>query len=479
MKNLVVSIFALFLLLLFFSCKQTNKDENRELVDETSIDQIDDFTLEEVNETIPTIDSITPAPTEEVTEIDTILSKQYYYTRSGEKADIQVRVGDVDNLGFGWDPGFDPFCGQNTSVHRYPWEVDSTDHAGTDRIMVVSAYKRARSDGYTSYTLRAHTDPVAIKMDFEPPAIEINKVVLQLMLDDFQSPVFGSSFQFHINGKRLTYIESVINNLNQSGPTGKLVQVGVLPEDFELFESGSISISIDDPINDAGDGYAIDFVQLLINPTSEYKCDGNIRGIVKDEQGNLLEGVLVSANGLVQSLTAEDGTFVLNEVPVGLINVSANKSGYQQASKASELRREENKQVTLILKEKETEDESFLSEEIKEKGFVNLYGILFDSGKDVPKQESKPVLKELANFVKNNDSLKIEIIGHTDSDGDFAYNEDLSRRRAQAVKQWLTDQEINVSGVTADGKGESNPVASNDTDAGKALNRRVEVRVIQ
>ncbi len=66
-----------------------------------------------------------------------------------------------------------------------------------------------------------------------------------------------------------------------------------------------------------------------------------------------------------------------------------------------------------------------------------------------------------------------------DSEGDNACNENLSRRRAQAVKQWLADQNIDVSKIKADGKGESNPVAINNTDAGRALNRRVEVKVIQ
>ncbi len=470
MKYLLYSWAIIFLFTLNFSCKNAEEKTPEVLPEET-------IPLKE--EVVSETENIIENDTVKTSETDTIVSDQYFYTTEGDKAAIQVRVGDVDNLGFGWDPGFDPFCGQNTSIHRYPWEVDSTDHEGTDRIMVVSAYKRARSDGYTSYTLRAHTDPVPIEMNYDPPAIEIKEVVLQMMLDDFQSPVFGSSFQFHINEKRLTYVESVINNLNQSGPTGKLVQVGMLPEDFELFTSGSINISIDDPINDAGDGFAIDFIQLLINPTSEYKCNGSIRGIVKDEQGNLLEGVLVSANGLVQTLTAADGTFVLNEVPVGMIVVSANKSGYQQTSKASELMREENKQVTLVLKEKEAENENYVSDEIKEKGYVNLYGILFDSGKDIPKAGSEPVLKELAGFLRNNAEIKIEIIGHTDSEGDAAYNEDLSRRRAKSVRSWLKKEGIDITYILADGKGEYSPVASNETDAGKALNRRVEVRVIE
>ncbi len=95
------------------------------------------------------------------------------------------------------------------------------------------------------------------------------------------------------------------------------------------------------------------------------------------------------------------------------VHFKSDHKGYEQASEAFELKREEEKDITLILKEKEAEDENFLSEEILGKAFVNLYGILFDSGKDIPKEESEPVLNELASFVKNNENLQIEIIGHT------------------------------------------------------------------
>jgi len=83
------------------------------------------------------------------------------------------------------------------------------------------------------------------------------------------------------------------------------------------------------------------------------------------------------------------------------------------------------------------------------------------------------------NFSCKNAEIKIEIIGHTDSEGDAVYNEDLSRRRAKSVRSWLKKEGIDITYILADGKGESSPVASNQTDAGKALNRRVEVRVIE
>ncbi|MCK4662028.1 MAG: OmpA family protein [Bacteroidales bacterium] len=406
-------------------------------------------------------------------------NKKYFYTENNSNADIVVRVGDIDNLGFGWDKGFDPFCGKNTRVHSYPWTTNPKDHVGTDRIMVVSSYKSGRSDGYVARTKRPENNPIDIKITFKKPTIKIEKVVIQMMLDDFQAPVWGTSFQFHVNGKRLTYVEDIINKLKQTGPIGKLVQVGLLPEDNHLFETGNVSIKIDDPITGAGDGFAIDFIQLLINPKGKYKCIGNIKGVVKDEEGNLLENVLVSANGLKENLTESNGNFSLQAVPIGVLTVTASKSMFSSASINFELKKDENKIIELILKKKTLESEDYLSKELKEKGFVNLYGIRFDSGKDIPKSESEATLNEVANFLRNNPNLKIEIIGHTDSDGDNKLNEDLSLRRAQSIINWLKSKGVNISNLSASGLGESNPVANNKTESGKALNRRVEIKIFK
>lgn len=405
-------------------------------------------------------------------------SDQYFYKENSNNSDIVIRVGDIDNLGFGWVKGFDPFCGMNTSVHDYPWVTDENDYKGTDRIMVVSSYNSGRGDGYSSTTKRPDNIPVSIDINYKKPTIEIEKVVLQMMLDDFQAPKWGTSFQVHINGKRLSYIEDIINKVEQTGPTGKLVQVGLLPEDNELFSTGKVSIKIDDPVTGAGDGFAIDFIQILINPKGNYECTGNIRGVVKDTEGNRLKDVLISANGLKEGLTDASGAFALSAVPIGIMTITANHNLYERGSVSFELKKDENKQIELILKRKTLESKEYLSQELKEKGFVNLYGIHFDSGKDIPKSDSEATLDELADYITNNSDLKFEIIGHTDSDGDIKTNNDLSLRRAQSIINWLKAKGVNVSNLSAIGLGESSPVASNKTESGKALNRRVEIKAL-
>lgn len=108
-------------------------------------------------------------------------------------------------------------------------------------------------------------------------------------------------------------------------------------------------------------------------------------------------------------------------------------------------------------------------------GKLVSYGIQFDVNSDKLKPESFATIKEIAQVLKDNPTVSIKIIGHTDSDGDDAFNMDLSKRRAAAVKTELTKTwGIDAARLETDGKGESMPVASNDSGINKAKNRRVE-----
>ncbi len=108
-------------------------------------------------------------------------------------------------------------------------------------------------------------------------------------------------------------------------------------------------------------------------------------------------------------------------------------------------------------------------------GKIISYGIYFDSGKDVVKAESYGAINDIAKVLKENPTVKIMIVGHTDSDGDDAGNLDLSKRRAANVKNSLVkDFGIDASRIETDGKGETAPIAQNDSPENKAKNRRVE-----
>ncbi|HOZ31113.1 MAG TPA: OmpA family protein [Bacteroidales bacterium] len=108
-------------------------------------------------------------------------------------------------------------------------------------------------------------------------------------------------------------------------------------------------------------------------------------------------------------------------------------------------------------------------------GKLVSYGIYFDSGKDVVKPESYGSLKEIAAVLTENPTVNIQIVGHTDSDGDDAMNLDLSKRRAANVKNSLVnDFGISTDRIQSDGKGESVPLIPNTSVENKAKNRRVE-----
>jgi OOP family OmpA-OmpF porin len=108
-------------------------------------------------------------------------------------------------------------------------------------------------------------------------------------------------------------------------------------------------------------------------------------------------------------------------------------------------------------------------------GKLVSYGIYFDVNSDKLKPESNATIKEIAQVLKDNPTVRISITGHTDSDGDDALNVDLSKRRAISVKNELTKSYgIDAARLETDGKGESQPLAPNDNALNKSKNRRVE-----
>jgi OmpA-OmpF porin, OOP family len=121
-------------------------------------------------------------------------------------------------------------------------------------------------------------------------------------------------------------------------------------------------------------------------------------------------------------------------------------------------------------------DASSLANSLKETGKAAIYGIYFDTGKSTLKPESQPTLKEIAKLLTSDPALKLYVVGHTDNTGIFAANVKLSTDRALAVVNALVTQfSVNISRLTAFGDGPTSPVATNDTEEGKALNRRVEL----
>ena len=121
-------------------------------------------------------------------------------------------------------------------------------------------------------------------------------------------------------------------------------------------------------------------------------------------------------------------------------------------------------------------DASSMANTIKTTGKVAVYGIYFDTGKSELKPESLNALEEISKLLKSDPSLKLYVVGHTDNVGTFESNIKLSMDRATAVINALvTKHSVNAANLKPFGNGPCAPVATNDTDEGKALNRRVEL----
>jgi OOP family OmpA-OmpF porin len=108
-----------------------------------------------------------------------------------------------------------------------------------------------------------------------------------------------------------------------------------------------------------------------------------------------------------------------------------------------------------------------------------LRGVNFDFDKSNIRPDARPVLDEAISVLKSEGGVAVIAEGHTDAKGTDTYNQKLSERRANAVKEYLVRGGIPTSRIRVVGYGESRPVASNDNEEGRAQNRRVELRIAQ
>ena len=134
----------------------------------------------------------------------------------------------------------------------------------------------------------------------------------------------------------------------------------------------------------------------------------------------------------------------------------------------------------IIVESKPMEDEvtidaASLNKGISETGKIAVYGIYFDTGKSDIKPESKPTIDEIVKMLKQNSTLKLFVVGHTDSDGKLESNMKLSSDRAASVVKALIENGIQTARLKSSGVGPYCPVESNRTEEGKAKNRRVEL----
>jgi len=129
-----------------------------------------------------------------------------------------------------------------------------------------------------------------------------------------------------------------------------------------------------------------------------------------------------------------------------------------------------------VMEQEVVADPEALSDDLRNKGHVAIYGIYFDTDSAAIKPESEPALKAIAEMLKQNNSLKVYVVGHTDMTGTLEHNLKLSKSRAESVvKELVNTYSISSSRLKAMGVGPLCPVATNQSEEGRKLNRRVEL----
>jgi outer membrane protein OmpA-like peptidoglycan-associated protein len=413
-----------------------------------------------------------------ITKNDGDWSLQSLILKNTAEADLAIRVGDIDNLGFGFEEEFNPFSGRSTWSHAFPWQVKKEDARGTDRIMIPSSYKywSFNSDGYTGSTTRPTNNPQSISIPLaEVKNVTVDSASLQLFIDDFQAPSMGSKFQVKINGLRFTEAEKMINRIDQTGPIGKLITIRLTPEFLAKLNADSLVIAIDDPVSKVGDGFAVDFVKLLINPKIIYK--GKISGrIIDAETGQPIPHAVAFVEGFDSDVADEEGNFMIEDIPAGLSIVKGSAAGYSSDEKQADVITEETTE-NIELKLKRSGKLTYNNKALQEGDHLVLNNIQFDVNSAVLKPAGKTELDKLVTLMKQNASVEILLSGHTSSEGSAALNRELSLKRVRSCKDYLAGKGIDEGRITIKGFGPDAPIAPNDTEANRARNRRVEMKI--
>ena len=202
-----------------------------------------------------------------------------------------------------------------------------------------------------------------------------------------------------------------------------------------------------------------------------------ISGTIKDKKGNPLQVTLEWEDletgkdmGICKS-DPRDGAYFI-ALPEGhLYGYYVSEEGYFPSDNHIDLR------TKSYSNKVDEEIVVYTLEELKEGNVgTRVNNIFFDYNKYQLKSESYTQLKKIIKILKDDPSLKTEVSGHTDSDGDDDYNLELSEKRAEAVMKYLISNGIEQSRMNSIGYGETKPVADNSTDEGKSLNRRVEFK---
>jgi OmpA-OmpF porin, OOP family len=412
-------------------------------------------------------------------------TKQLVTIKSTNEADYMIRIGDIDNLGYGWPEEFNPFSGKSTPGHDWPFTINPDDAAGTDRVMIPSAFVKDPSrgsgcggDGYSSGDPNLFkAEPLYMPLEFIK-GVDIKSAALLIFVDDFQSPGTCSRFRVWLNGKRLLPAEKILEGIDQSGPIGKLIYAKIPDDVFPQFKSDKLRISIDDSTTYAADGFAIDFIKLLINP-KPYSYKGFLSVIVKSTATTEpIKNVIVNVPDFGEAKTDDEGRARINNIYAGLVIADFSAKGYISKTQSFDVvAGEENYETEVWLDPIESVKIEIEGKTLMEGESLVLNNIQFKVASAELLKEGKAELNKVVAMMKQYPKIEIELSGHTSSEGEAKMNKELSLKRVESCRRYLSGNGISEDRISVVGYGPDKPIAPNDTEPNRAINRRVELKV--
>jgi outer membrane protein OmpA-like peptidoglycan-associated protein len=203
---------------------------------------------------------------------------------------------------------------------------------------------------------------------------------------------------------------------------------------------------------------------------------GRVRGRVvlrADNRDAPLPGALVSyvERDETTQITGDDGTFVSYAFEPGVVRMSLRAEGASPGLCEATIDEEGNDVEVLCVLERNLV-------QVEDEQVVILEQIQFAFDSDEILEESFGLMRQISNALRDNPQIRrVEIQGHTDDQGNYDYNAQLSQRRAESVQRWLVENGIDAGRLRARGYGESTPLVRDTTEEARARNRRVEFRI--
>ena len=350
------------------------------------------------------------------------------------------------------------------------------------------------ADGRTLYFIRAIRKPRA-RLNPEEQDIYVTRLkndgywtTPQKLSSTINTPRREESVFIHPDGQTLYFgsnghtgmggMDLYVSRLQENGEWGKPENLGY-PINTKGNEN-SIVVSPDGKLayfaSDREGGYGgLDLYSFELPEKAKPIYTTYMKGVVYDEETKeklaaTFQIIDVKTNKVLLTSTSDPvtGQFLVNIPTNKNLAINVAKEGYFFYSKNFSF--ENSKKPQLL-------DIPLNKIKVSDKPFV-LENIFFDVAKYNLKLESKVELDKLYELMKKNKTLKIEIGGHTDSDGDPVKNQELSEKRAKAVVNYLVLKGIDKSRLKYAGYGETKPRAENNSPENKALNRRTEVKII-